>query len=288
MNSKLRMVIGVLAVGFLLAGAGCMETVEEGHQGVQKKWGGATGDQVDPGMQIHFQPGYDYYEYDTREQIYVMSAQAGEGQNANRDDSIEVIADDEMTVNVDAAVVWQIERDKVVDVYQNIGPMEKAENRVRSKARECIRQSGSQFEGLEMTESESRMVIKQDTMDCMENLDEAGIDVLEVQIRNIEPPQRVIDAIEDKEAAQREVERKQAEIEKEELEAERKRIEAQGIRDSQEIIDETLSEEYLQYYWIEEGLEKGDTVYVVPSDGGGQPVMTKDIDSAINASSDGE
>lgn len=129
-----------------------------------------------------------------------------------------------------------------------------------------------------MTESSSRVIIKQDARECMsESLNTIGINVIEVQIRNIQPPARVIEAIEQKEAVEREVEQKRAELEKEELEAERKRIEAQGIRDSQEIIDETLTPAYIQYLWITEGIERGDTIYVVPSDGTGQLQLTKEV-----------
>lgn len=142
MNSKLKLGLGVLAMVFLVFGAGCIETVSEGHVGVKQSFGAATGEAVNPGLKID-RPGISYYDYDAREKLYVMSAQAGEGDNAARDDSIEVIAEDEMTVMVDAAVVWQIDRTKAVDIYTNVGPIEQAQERVRSKARECIRQAGS-------------------------------------------------------------------------------------------------------------------------------------------------
>lgn len=286
MNPKVRMGLGIVAISFLLLGAGCIEMVDEGHVGVKQSFGAATGDTVDPGLQID-RPGISYYNYDAREKLYVMSATAGEGQNAARDDSISVIAEDEMTVTVDAAVVWRIDSTKAVDLYTNVGPIEQTQDRVRSKARECIRQEGSRFEGLEMTEAESRLLIKQGSEECMStSLNEIGVNIIEIQIRDIVPPQRVISAIEEKEATEREVEQKVAELEKEKLESERKQIEAEGIKVAQETIDETLTEEYLDYLWITEGLEKGDTIYVVPSDGGGQIQMVKDIDSGSGASTE--
>ncbi len=39
-------------------------------------------------------------------------------------------------------------------------------------------------------------------------------------------------------------------LQKETQEAERKRVEATGIRDAQEIINQSLTEQYLHYLWI--------------------------------------
>jgi regulator of protease activity HflC (stomatin/prohibitin superfamily) len=107
-----------------------------------------------------------------------------------------------------------------------------------------------------------------------------GVVIHEVQIRNVEPPSQIDAAIEAKQAAAERIEQKRNELEIERLEAERKVVEAEGIRDAQAVIDETLTEEYLRYLWIQEGLEKGDVVYVVPSDGAGQPVLTREIDQS--------
>lgn len=278
MKQKLRFGIGLAALAFLLVSAGCVETVEEGHVGVQKSFGGATGDVADPGLQID-RPGISYYEYDVREQIYVMSAKTGEGENANRDDSMEVIAADEMSVKIDGAVRYEVDHNNVVEIYTTVGPMSAVQNRVRSKARECIRTAASDHNGMDMAKGQARAQMKVDALNCMrDSLKENGVTVLEVQIRDVQPPESVKAAVNEKEAAKQEAEAKQYELEKEKLEAERKRIEAEGIRDSQETIDKTLTQEYLDYLWITEGIEKGDTIYVVPSEGGGTPQLVKSID----------
>lgn len=277
-NTKLRFGVGLVALAFLLVSAGCVETVQEGHVGVQKSFGGATGDTATPGLQID-RPGISYYEYDVREQIYVMSAKDGEGNNPNRDDSMEVIAKDEMSVNIDGAVRYEVNRDRVVDIYTTVGPMSAVQSRVRSKARECIRTAASDHDGMEMAKGDARAQMKIDALACMqESLEENGVTVLEVQIRDVQPPESVKQAVNKKEAAKQEAEAKQYELQKEELEAERKRIEAEGIKDAQETIDATLTQEYLDYLWITEGIEKGDTIYVVPSDGGGTPQLVKSVD----------
>ena len=51
-------------------------------------------------------------------------------------------------------------------------------------------------------------------------------------------------------------------MQKETQEAERKRIEAKGIRDSQSIIDESLTSRYLNYLWINTLNQNPNVIYV--------------------------
>lgn len=63
---------------------------------------------------------------------------------------------------------------------------------------------------------------------------------------------------------------------KETKEAERKRVEAKGLADSQDIIQKTLSPDYLRYLWIkslEEATKHGNTVVYIPTGGDGLPVF---------------
>ena len=49
---------------------------------------------------------------------------------------------------------------------------------------------------------------------------------------------------------------------REEMEADRKRIEAKGVRDSQAIISETLTPQYLNYLWIRNLADNQNVIYV--------------------------
>ena len=46
------------------------------------------------------------------------------------------------------------------------------------------------------------------------------------------------------------------------MEAERKRIEAKGVRDSQAIVSETLTPQYLNYLWIKNLEQNQNVIYV--------------------------
>jgi len=51
-------------------------------------------------------------------------------------------------------------------------------------------------------------------------------------------------------------------LQKEDLEAERKRVEAKGIRDAQEIINQSLTSQYLHYLWINTLNQNPNVIYV--------------------------
>jgi regulator of protease activity HflC (stomatin/prohibitin superfamily) len=278
---KFELVAGGIALLLVLSvvlGGAMMATVPEGNRGVHTSFGATTGKTLQPGLNF-VAPWEGRYNYNVRRQLYVMSSTSGEGQKESRDDSITVRSADRVKVNVDAAIAWQADPGKVVETYNEIGTEEALIGHLRSTARSCIRAEGSKYTWENLYRGASRAEFSANTEQCMkERLKEYNVVVHSAQIRNVDIPNNIDSAIDDKEAAAERIEQKRNEVKVAEAEAERKRVEAKGIKDSQEIIDETLTDEYLRYLWITEGLEKGDTVYVVPSDGAGQPVLTRDID----------
>ena len=84
----------------------------------------------------------------------------------------------------------------------------------------------------------------------------------EVLLRNISLPSMLTSAIENKLTAEQEAQRYDFILQQEEKEAERKRIEAEGQRDAQSIINQSLSNSYLQYLYIKELKDRQGTIYV--------------------------
>jgi len=68
--------------------------------------------------------------------------------------------------------------------------------------------------------------------------------------RNVELPQKVREAIDEKIAAEQRAQQMVYVLQKERQEADRKRVEAQGIADYQHIISESLTDKQLQYEQI--------------------------------------
>jgi regulator of protease activity HflC (stomatin/prohibitin superfamily) len=84
-----------------------------------------------------------------------------------------------------------------------------------------------------------------------EVLNDRGIIVENVLLRDVGLPQRLMDAIEAKQQAEQEALQMQFVLQKEEQEAERKRVEAAGIRDFQDIVTQGISDKLLAWKGIE-------------------------------------
>ena len=84
-----------------------------------------------------------------------------------------------------------------------------------------------------------------------EKLKRANIQVVDVLLRDVNLPKKVVEKIEEKLRAKEEAVKMKYVIEKERLEAERKITEARGIAESNRIISNSLSEKYLQWYYLQ-------------------------------------
>ena len=70
-------------------------------------------------------------------------------------------------------------------------------------------------------------------------------------LRNVELPQKVREAIDEKIAAEQRAQQMVYVLQKERQEAERKQVEATGVAEAQRIINSTISNSYLQWKYIE-------------------------------------
>lgn len=75
--------------------------------------------------------------------------------------------------------------------------------------------------------------------------------------RNVELPERVREAIDEKIASEQRAQQMVYVLQKEKQEAERKRVEAQGIADYNRIVSQSITDQVLQLKGIEATLELG-------------------------------
>lgn len=95
-----------------------------------------------------------------------------------------------------------------------------------------------------------------------ENLEERGIVIEDVLLRDVQLPQRFRESIEAKLTAEQRVQQKEFELQQAEKEAEIEVARAKGAADAQRIIRETLSDSYLQYLWIQTLNDNPNVIYV--------------------------
>ncbi len=120
--------------------------------------------------------------------------------------------------------------------------------------------AGSEAKALYTSEREAVAKMMYDHV--QELVRDRGIVVENILLRKVSLPRTVSDAIEQKLKAEQEFERMQFVNQRESMEAERKRIEATGVRDSQAIVSETLTPQYLNYLWIKSLADNANVVYV--------------------------
>lgn len=166
-----------------------------------------------------------------------------------------------LTIELEISALFHLAPEHAVDVYRTVGPRYAGVLFVpqfRAAARGVT--GGSEAKALYTSEREAlgRLII--DHLQLL--VQERGIVVENVLLRKVALPPTVRDAIEQKLRAEQDFERMRFVNQREEMEAERKRIEAKGVRDSQAIISETLTPQYLNYLWIRNLAENSNVIYV--------------------------
>lgn len=221
--------------------------IPAGHVGVlwlQFFGGTVTDDAYGEGLKVIF-PWDEMVLYDARLQ--------------NRARNFDTLSSNGLSMQVDIDIRYRVNRDAVGILHKLVGPHYDevlVYPEIGSFARELI----SRYTP-EQLYSETRAFIQSQILKQMkvqggasllgQGVHEKLVDVEDVLIRSVKLPTRVEDAIE------RKVEQYQAVLEydyrisREAKEAERKKIEARGVRDFQEAVSGTITDEYLRLRGIE-------------------------------------
>lgn len=202
---------------------------------------------------------------------YTMSVAKEEGLRQG-DDSIDALTNEGLTVGLDITVFYHLTEENASDVYKNLG-IYYGEKVIRPEIRGAIRDVVARYD-LKTIYSEKRNEIVDAIQKKLEgSISPRGIVVESVLLRNVALPANLAKSIQEKLQAEQESQRYDFVLEKEKKEAERKRIEAEGQRDSQKIINESLTEKYLNYLYIRELKDRQGTIYVPVNPESGMPLF---------------
>ncbi len=166
-----------------------------------------------------------------------------------------------LNVSLDASILYHVDPSKAPELYRTVGQNYR-EILLIPQYRASARGVTVSYEAKALYTSE-REILAHQMLEYLRNLvGNRGIVVERVLLRAITLPPTVSQAIEQKLKAEQEAERMKFVLQREQLEAERRRVEATGIRDAQEIINRTLTPQYLQYLWINNLKENPNVIYV--------------------------
>jgi len=249
-------VLGILGVILLV---NMIAIIPAGQTGVISLFGKV--DQKELSSGIHFiNPLAKVSLMSIRTEQYTMSIASTEGQRFG-DDSIESLTKEGLKVSLDMTVLYHLIENDAPEVFRTLG-LDYEEKILRPEVRSAIRQVIALYEAKDIySEKRDEAVTKIEDI-LKESLTPRGIELESVLLRNVQLPQMLASGIEEKLTAEQEAQKYDFVLQKEEKEAERKRIEAAGQRDAQSIINQSLTERYLQYLYIQNLENREGTIYV--------------------------
>lgn len=207
----------VLVVGWALSQV--YVSVPAGHVAVASLFGDVRKTPYKPGLHFPVNPLYRFTQYDARLKTHME--QAG------------VPSQDQLTTKVDVSVQYRLIGDMAPMILSDTGTAEQMlEVHLVPKVRSLLREQGKSIERAEdFFNKETQERLQTDLKIGLEEyLNERGIAVQEVLIRDITLPQRLISQIEQKKEAEQMAERQKAKLDQFRTEQEQKVAQAEAER----------------------------------------------------------
>jgi regulator of protease activity HflC (stomatin/prohibitin superfamily) len=213
-------------------------------------------------------PLVEVEKLDIKTQAYTMSGVKDEG-TVKGDDAIITLSSDGLTLKLDVTVWFKVSEADAPKILRTIGT-DYIEKIVRPATRTSLRDVSVQYTATDIYSAKRDDFIKEITKNLEGSFEGRGIILEKVLLRNVELPQKVKEAIDEKISAEQRAQQMVYVLQKEKQEAERKQVEANGVAAAQKIISNTISPQYLQWKYIEALKElmtsKNNTIVITPYD----------------------
>lgn len=205
---------------------------------------------------------------DVKTQAYTMSGIKDEGA-IKGDDAITTLSSDGLTLKLDVTVWFRLSEGDAPNLLRTLG-IDYIEKIVRPATRTALRDVSVKYTATDIYSSKRDDFTNDITKNLEKSFEGRGIILEKVLMRNIELPDRVREAIDEKIAAEQRAQQMVYVLQKEKQEAERKQVEARGIAEAQKIISNTINPQYLQWKYIETLKDlmnsKNNTIVITPYD----------------------
>ncbi len=268
MNQKKFMTLGIVGFFLLIAviifSNATFVTIDSGERGVlfYRFGGGLDKDNIyQPGFHV-VAPWNTMYIYEVREQ--------------QLEEEMEVLSSNGLNIKVDVTARIRPNYDQIGNIHETFG-REYMQRLVRPEVRSAVRQIIGKFTPEELYSTKRDEVQTLITAELSGVLAKNYIDLRAILIRDIELPNKVRMAIEEKLEAEQGSLKYEYILTREKQEAERRLIEAQAKADANRILSASLSDKILQDKGIEATLELAKSpnskVIVVGGQGDGLPLI---------------
>lgn len=260
--SLLRLIgIGIAALLLVILLFSAVTRVGTGHVGVLTLFGKVTSETLGEGIHL-------INPLKTNNELSIQTQTLKE--------SASVPSSEGLMMSLDTSLIYHLNPDRASEVFQKIGA--DYENVVvEPTLRSAIREATASHTANALYTGEREMVGKQIYDQVSAQLNQRGLTVENVLLRDIQLPATLKAAIEAKQQAEQESLAMNFRLQKETQEAQRKRIEAAGVRDFQQIVAQGITPSLLEWKGIEatENLAKSanSKVVVIGNSKNGLPLI---------------
>lgn len=213
-------------------------------------------------------PLVEVEKLDVKLQAYTMSGVQDEGA-IKRDDAIISLSSDGLSLKLDVTVWFKLSESEAPNLLRFIGT-DYVEKIIRPATRTAIRDITVMYSATDIYSAKRNDFISEITKNLETSFSGKGIILDKVLLRNVELPEKIREAIDEKIAAEQRSQQMVYVLQKEKQEAERKKVEASGIAEAQKIISNTINPQYLQWKYIEALKDlmtsKNNTIVITPYD----------------------
>lgn len=229
-----------------------IKVIDDGQVGVKKTLGHINDAEVGTGLTIiiPFIQSLEIYDVKTQEIKETSQVPSSEG----------------LIITLDVSVLYKLESTNVAELRKSVNQNFK-ETLVVPYIRNEIRDTVSGYEAKTIYSQEGRKEVALQVQDNLrEKLEPRGIIVEDVLLRDIKLPAKVTQAIELKLEKEQEAQRKEFELVSATKDAEIEVARAKGVAEANKIIADSISQQYIQYLWVQ-GLNDGSSeVIYVPTE----------------------
>ena len=270
MHSKkvIQWILGLVILGFILTQS--IVVIPAGETGVYHLFGKVSDTELSSGIHL-INPFAKITLMSIRTEEYTMSIAQGEGKRP-QSDAIDALTKEGLTVTLDLTVFYHLQEASASDVFKNLD-VNYEEKIIRPSIRATIREVIAGYEAKDIYSEKRDEAAQKILAHLSDTLAKRGFTVENVLLRNVILPSKLAESIQNKLTAEQEAERYDFVLEKEKKEADRKRIEAEGQRDAQKTVNESLTNRYLNYLYIQQLKDKPGTFYVPVSPDNGLPLF---------------
>ncbi len=237
----------VLLFAVSLFAAGCT-IVEDGQVGVRKSLGKISDEPLGSGVQLNVP--------------YFASTEVWSTKIMEVEETADVPSSEGLIVQLDVSVLFRVPASKAPSIRKNIGAYF-VQTILIPYIRNGIRTVASGYEVKAIYSEEGRTKITHELLSLLQSkLSVHGIEVVDVLLRDLRLPQKFKESIEAKLQAEQRALQKQFDLQQAQKDAEIEVARARGIAQAQGIIQEKLTERYLQYLWVTALKENKNAIYI--------------------------